>query len=205
MSHDKLFRGVLVGSALVGEVESIRYLGDDVALVHATGSVLVGWRTRLPKRRRTRNTIVAVRTPEGWRFTAIHNGRIRPVGVPEPDSFPSRIARGLVRASGALHIGRAPARAVAASVQRAAGRRAGGGARHLPRAAGREAEVVQHHPGRLPHHRPGAHPGPDPPHRQTVTRAARRRGAEVGAHAWGSSRSPGVRTARARVTSMVIW
>jgi uncharacterized protein (TIGR02246 family) len=110
-SHDKLFRGVLTGSALVGEVESIRHLGDDIALVHATGSVLVAWRTRLPKRRRTRNTIVALRTPEGWRFTAIHNGRIRPVGVPEPDSFPSRVARGLVRASGALGIGRAPARA----------------------------------------------------------------------------------------------
>ena len=108
-SHDKLFRGVLFGSALVGEVESIRYLGDHVALVHATGSVLVTWRTRLPKRRRTRNTIVAVRTPDGWRFTAIHNGRIRPVGVPEPDSLPAKVARGLVGATGALGMGRARA------------------------------------------------------------------------------------------------
>jgi uncharacterized protein (TIGR02246 family) len=108
-SHDKLFRGVLSGSALVGEVESIRYLGDDVALVHGTGSVLVAWRARLPKRRRTRNTIVALRTPDGWRFTAMHNGRIRPVGVPEPDSLPSKVARGLVRATGALGIGRARA------------------------------------------------------------------------------------------------
>jgi hypothetical protein len=98
---------VLSGTALVGEVESIRHLGDDVALVHATGSVLVAWRTRLPKRRRTRNTIVAVRTPDGWCFTAIHNGRIRPVGVPEPDSLPATVARGLVRATGALGIGRA--------------------------------------------------------------------------------------------------
>jgi len=108
-SHDKLFRGVLFGSALVGEVESIRYLGDHVALVHGTGSVLVAWRTRLPKRRRTRNTIVAVRTPDGWRFTAIHNGRIRPVGVPEPDSLPAEVARDLVRATGALDMGRARA------------------------------------------------------------------------------------------------
>jgi uncharacterized protein (TIGR02246 family) len=106
-SHDKLFRGVLFGSALVGEVESIRHLSDNIALVHGTGSVLVAWRTRLPKRRRTRNTVVAVRTPDGWRFTAMHNGRIRPVGIPAPDSFPSRAARGLVRATGALGIGRA--------------------------------------------------------------------------------------------------
>jgi hypothetical protein len=117
-SHDKLFRGVLFGSALVGEVSSIRYLADGVALVHATGSVLVAWRKRLPKRRLTRNTIVAVREPDGWRFTAIHNGRIRPVGVPAPDSLPARVARGLVRATRALHLGRA---ASAASATAAAG------------------------------------------------------------------------------------
>jgi uncharacterized protein (TIGR02246 family) len=107
-SHDRLFRGVLFGSALVGRVESIRHVADGVALVHATGSVLVAWRKRLPKRRRTRNTIVAVRGPEGWRYAAIHNGRIRPVGVPEPDSLPARIARGLVRTSRALHLGYPP-------------------------------------------------------------------------------------------------
>jgi uncharacterized protein (TIGR02246 family) len=91
-SHDRLFRGVLFGSALVGRVESVRHAADGVALVHATGSVLVAWRKRLPKRRRTRNTIVAVRGPEGWRYAAIHNGRVRPVGVPEPDSLPDRLA-----------------------------------------------------------------------------------------------------------------
>jgi uncharacterized protein (TIGR02246 family) len=95
-SHDKLFRGVLFGSALVGEVESIRYVATDVAVLHGTGSVLVAWRSELPKRRLTRNTMVAVRGPEGWRFTAIHNGRIRPVQIPEPDSFPARFARRLV-------------------------------------------------------------------------------------------------------------
>jgi uncharacterized protein (TIGR02246 family) len=108
-SHDRLFRGVLFGSALVGQVESIRHLADGVAVMHATGSVLVAWRKRLPKRRLTRNTIVAVRDPEGWRCTAIHNGRIRPVGVPGPDSFPAKAARSLVRASRVLHLGHAPA------------------------------------------------------------------------------------------------
>jgi len=102
-SHDKLFRGVLFGSALVGEVESIRYLSDDVALVFGTGSVLVAWRSQLPRRRLTRNTIVAVRRPEGgWRFTAMHNARVRPMSIPEPDSVFGRLARRLVRASRAL-------------------------------------------------------------------------------------------------------
>ena len=108
-SHDKLFRGVLFGSALVGEVESIRHLGDGVAVMHATGSVLVAWRKRLPKRRLTRNTIVVVRSPEGWRCAAIHNGRVRPVGVTSPDSMPTKVARTLVRASRALHLGQPPA------------------------------------------------------------------------------------------------
>lgn len=107
-SHDKLFAGVLYGSKLVGDVESIRHLDPDVALVHATGSVLVAWRTKLPRRRLTRNTIAAVRTAEGWRFAAIHNGRIRPVGVPEPDSVPAKVARGLVRTTAKLGIGGQP-------------------------------------------------------------------------------------------------
>ena len=114
-SHDKLFRGVLFGSALVGEVESIRHLGDGVAVMHATGSVLVAWRKRLPRRRLTRNTIVVVRRPEGWRCAAIHNGRVRPVGVPSPDSVPAKVARSLVRASRALHLGHPPTAPAAGS------------------------------------------------------------------------------------------
>lgn len=106
-SHVKLFSGVLYGSALVGRVEGIRHLDGDVALVHGTGSVRVAWRRELPRRRLTRNTITAVRTPQGWRAASIHNGRIRPVGVPEPDSALARVARGLVRATGAIGVGRA--------------------------------------------------------------------------------------------------
>jgi uncharacterized protein (TIGR02246 family) len=105
-SHDKLFAGVLYRSSLVGDVESVRHLDDRVALLHATGSVRVAWRRSMPRRRLTRNTITAVRTPDGWRFAAIHNGRIRPVGVPEPDSVVARMARGLVRTTGALGVGR---------------------------------------------------------------------------------------------------
>lgn len=106
-SHDRLFRGVLFGSALVGDVESIRYVGEGVALVHGTGSVQVAWRSTLPKRRLTRNTAVAVRTPDGWLFTAIHNGRVRPLAVPAADSVPARVARALAGVATRLGIGRA--------------------------------------------------------------------------------------------------
>ncbi|MEU6725846.1 SgcJ/EcaC family oxidoreductase [Nonomuraea wenchangensis] len=96
-NHDKLFRGVLAGSALVGELESIRYLTPDVAVVHGTASVLMPWRSALPQRRLSRQTIVVVRTDAGWRIGAIHNGRVRPVTVPEPDALPSRMSRLMAR------------------------------------------------------------------------------------------------------------
>jgi len=109
-AHDRLFRGVLTGSSLVGEIESIRYLGADVAVVHATGSVLVAWRSRLPKRRLSRQTLVATRTDDGWRFAALHNTRVRPLQIPAVDSFPARAVRQLVHLSRAA---RRPRRSVA--------------------------------------------------------------------------------------------
>lgn len=105
-NHDDLFRGVLTGSALVGNVESIRYLRPDVAVLHATGSVLMPWRSELPRRRLSRQTIVAVSTPEGWRVAALHNGRVRPVTVPSPDSPPARASRAMTRIARRLGMGR---------------------------------------------------------------------------------------------------
>jgi uncharacterized protein (TIGR02246 family) len=105
-AHDRLFSGVLAGSALVGGVESIRYVSPDVAVVHGTASVLMPWRSTLPKRRLSRQTLVAVRTRSGWRFTALHNGRVRPVAIPAPDSVPSRLAQALGKLARSLGVGR---------------------------------------------------------------------------------------------------
>ncbi|HEY0699992.1 MAG TPA: SgcJ/EcaC family oxidoreductase [Micromonospora sp.] len=106
-AHDRLFRGVLAGSALVGDVESIRHVAPGVAIVHGTGSVLMPWRSTPPKRRLSRQTLVAVRTDQGWRFTALHNGRVRPVRIPAPDSLPSRMAQAMGYAARRLRVGRA--------------------------------------------------------------------------------------------------
>ena len=105
-NHDRLFRGVLAGSALVGEVESIRYVLPDVAVVHTLGSVLMPWRSKLPAKRLSRQTIVAVRTGDGWRFTAFHNVRVRPRQIPGPNSFPSRASRTLARVARLVGAGR---------------------------------------------------------------------------------------------------
>lgn len=105
-NHDKLFRGVLAGSALVGDLESIRYLTPDVAILHGTASVLMPWRSKLPKRRLSRQTIVVTRTDQGWRITAIHNGRVRPITVPEPDAFPSKMSQLISHIARRLGLGR---------------------------------------------------------------------------------------------------
>lgn len=106
-NHDKLFRGVIAGSAMVGEIESLRFLTDSVAVLVGNGSVLMPWRSKLPKRRLSRQIIVCVRTPEGWRIAAIQNGRQRPVTIPEPDSIPSKMSQAMTRLAQRLGIGRA--------------------------------------------------------------------------------------------------
>ncbi|MGW3350220.1 SgcJ/EcaC family oxidoreductase [Nonomuraea rubra] len=105
-NHDQLFRGVLAGSALVGDLESVRYLTPDVAVAYGTASVLMPWRSTLPKRRLSRQTIVVVRTEAGWKIGAIHNGRVRPVTVPAPDAFPSKMSQLMARIAHRLGLGR---------------------------------------------------------------------------------------------------
>jgi uncharacterized protein (TIGR02246 family) len=109
-SHDRLFRGVLTGSALVGEVETVRHIHPDIAVVHAFGSVLMPWRAKLPKRRLSRQTLVALRTAEGWRFTAFQNARVRPMRIPGPTSLPAKASRALTRLARLLGIGQAARR-----------------------------------------------------------------------------------------------
>lgn len=106
-NHDKLFRGVIAGSAMVGEIESLRFITDSVAVLVGNGSVLMPWRSTLPKRRLSRQVIVCVRTPEGWRIAAIQNGRQRPVTIPEPDSMPARMSQAMTRLAQRFGIGRA--------------------------------------------------------------------------------------------------
>jgi uncharacterized protein (TIGR02246 family) len=108
-SHDRLFRGVLAGSRLVGEVESIRYVRPDVAVMHATGSVLTPWQKTLPKKRLSRQTILAVRDGGEWRVAALHNGRVRPVQIPAPDSLPAKASHAMTRLARALGRGTAAA------------------------------------------------------------------------------------------------
>jgi uncharacterized protein (TIGR02246 family) len=83
-SHRNLFRTVLHGSRLEGEVESVRFVTPDVAVVHLTGSVAFAWQQRLRRRRLSRQTMVVVRRDGRWQVTAFHNTRVRPLSTSGP-------------------------------------------------------------------------------------------------------------------------
>lgn len=92
--HAHLFAGVLHGTRMEGEIESVRFLTDDVAVVHMTGSVVFAWQTRVPKNRLSRNTWVLARGGDGWQVAAFHNTRVRPV---PGDNFGTRLFGRYVR------------------------------------------------------------------------------------------------------------
>ncbi len=98
-SHDDLFEffnTVFQGSRLVGESSSIRFLTPDVALVHATGAVLFPWQKAVAADRRSVNTSVVLRQPDGsWLVAAFQNTRVKPQSV--PTGFSRRLLAALFR------------------------------------------------------------------------------------------------------------
>ena len=78
-SHQQLFDKYLKGTRLTGRVESVRFLGPDVALVHATGGTVMRGKSRPSPERDSIQTLVAVRHGDEWRFAAFHNCRVRPI------------------------------------------------------------------------------------------------------------------------------
>lgn len=74
--HQQLFDTWLKGTRLVGQIDSLRFLGPDVALLHASGGTIFPGQNDERGRRPSIQTLVAVRRGDGWRFTAFHNTRI---------------------------------------------------------------------------------------------------------------------------------
>lgn len=79
-SHQPLFAHWLKGSRLTGQIDSLRFLAPDVALIHASGSILDAGRTTPAPERVSTQTLVAQKIDGCWRFVAFHNTRIRPMG-----------------------------------------------------------------------------------------------------------------------------
>lgn len=78
-SHQQLFDTYLKGSRLVGQVTGVRFLGPDVALLHATGGTVTARKSTPSPERASIQTLLATRQNGEWRFTAFHNNRYRPM------------------------------------------------------------------------------------------------------------------------------
>jgi uncharacterized protein (TIGR02246 family) len=78
--HQALFDKWLKGTRLTGTVSEVRFLGPDIAIMHAVGGTIGRRKTKPAPARDSIQTLVAVRTGENWRLVAFHNTRIRPIG-----------------------------------------------------------------------------------------------------------------------------
>jgi len=68
-----LFAGPLRGSRVVDAPQSVRYLGEDVAVVISEGGILMAGQTELPAERRVRATWVLAQRDGQWYVAAYHN------------------------------------------------------------------------------------------------------------------------------------
>ena len=80
--HQRLFDRWLKGSRLVGEITDARFLGPDVALLHAVGGTVLRGKRRPAPERDSIQTLVAIRQAGGdWRLAAFQNTRLRVMGA----------------------------------------------------------------------------------------------------------------------------
>lgn len=78
--HRKLFTTHLKGTRLIGEVTDLRFLSDNVGLLHTTGSTIMRGKSRPSPERDSIQTLVAVRQNGSWQLAAFQNTRFRPMG-----------------------------------------------------------------------------------------------------------------------------
>ena len=76
-SHRALFRVFLKGTRLASDVQRIRFLGPDIAVVTSHGDT---YKRRRPRRPGKVQTLTVVREADGrWRVAAFHNTQHRPL------------------------------------------------------------------------------------------------------------------------------
>ena len=80
-THQELFDRWLKGSRLVEEHTEVRFLGADVAIVHAVGGTVMRGKSEPAPERDSIQTLVAVREAGAWSFVSFQNTRMRPIGA----------------------------------------------------------------------------------------------------------------------------
>jgi uncharacterized protein (TIGR02246 family) len=78
--HEDLLRTHLQGTRLVGRVTGVTFPAPDVAVLHARGGTIMAGGSEPAPERDPIQTLVAVRSDDGWRLVAFQNTRVRPMG-----------------------------------------------------------------------------------------------------------------------------
>ena len=78
--HQPLFETWLKGTRLASEVESVRFLSPNIALMHVLGGTVIRGNSRPAPERDSIQTLVAIKRDGEWRLAAFQNTRVRPIG-----------------------------------------------------------------------------------------------------------------------------
>ena len=83
--HDLMFRTMLYGTRLVThDIESVRTVGEDQAVVVSTGAALYPWQKEVTPKRLSRQTLILERVDGRWLVAGFQNARIKPVPTSGP-------------------------------------------------------------------------------------------------------------------------
>jgi uncharacterized protein (TIGR02246 family) len=78
--QQELFDKWLKGSRLVGTVQDVRFLGPDVAVMHAVGGTITRGKSTPAPGRDSVQTLVVTRQGHEWQIVAFQNTRLRLIG-----------------------------------------------------------------------------------------------------------------------------
>lgn len=83
--HDLMFRTMLYGTRLIAhDIESVRQVGEDCAVVVSTGAALYPWQKEVTPKRLSRQTLILERRDGRWLITGFQNSRIKPFPTSGP-------------------------------------------------------------------------------------------------------------------------
>jgi len=75
--HQQIFETFYRGSRLEGSIKSIRFLREDIALLHLHGRPRLPGQALAAPEEYSIQTLIGIRQADGWRFTAFQNTLIQ--------------------------------------------------------------------------------------------------------------------------------
>jgi uncharacterized protein (TIGR02246 family) len=80
-AHRKLFNGALKNTSLYVNIKSIRFLNEEMAVVHAEGTVLKEFESVSNSCKLSYTTNILVKEKGEWKITSFHNSKKQKTGI----------------------------------------------------------------------------------------------------------------------------